>query len=193
MILEGLVTTRSTQGTPHLAPMGPRVEGADFARFTLRPFPTSTTFQNLRAHGQGVLHVTDDAALIARAALGAVDPFPALLPAEAVEGWILAESCRFYEFEVRDIDTRSERVSLTAEVLRSGWLRDFWGFNRAKHAVVEAAILATRFHLLALDEISAEFQKLRVIVTKTGGEAEASAMDFLESRLAQERARKGAS
>ena len=46
MILEGLVTTLDPDGSPHLAPMGPRVEG-DFARFTLRPFPTSNTYQNL--------------------------------------------------------------------------------------------------------------------------------------------------
>ena len=29
-----------------------------------------------------------------------------------------------------------------------GRLRDFFGFNRAKHAVIEAAILATRLSLL---------------------------------------------
>ena len=48
-------------------------------------------------------------------------------------------------------------------------MRDFFGFNRAKHAVVEAAILATRLHLLPLAEVAAEFTKLRVIVGKTGG------------------------
>src|SRR5439155_18200625 len=77
MILEGLVTTRNPDGSPHLAPMGPRV-GADFARFVLRPFPTSTTYRNLLAHPEGVLHVTDDALLLAKAALGAADLLPPL-------------------------------------------------------------------------------------------------------------------
>jgi hypothetical protein len=67
--------------------------------------------------------------------------------------------------------------------------RDFWGFNRAKHAVVEAAILATRLHLIPHAEIAAEFVKLRRIVDKTGGPAEFEAMNFLESRLAREAAR----
>ena len=191
MILEGLVTTCSPDGTPHLAPMGPRVEGVDFTHFTLRPFPTSTTCQNLLANRQGVLHVTDDAYLIARAALGAVDPMPLVQPATMVRGWVLANACRYHEFEVRTVDTTGERVSLDAEVVHSGRLRDVWGFNRAKHAVVEAAILATRFHLIPLDEIATEFRKLRVIVAKTGGPDELAAMEFLDSRLAREREQRG--
>jgi hypothetical protein len=183
MILEGLVTTRNADGSPHLAPMGPRV-GPDFARFTLRPFPTSGTYRNLLAHPEGVLHVTDDALLIAKAALGAVDPLPALRPAEVVSGFVLTDACRHYEFVVKTVDASGERVSIAAEVVHAGRHRDFWGFNRAKHAVVEAAILATRLHLLPHAEVAAEFRKLRVIVTKTGGPAEFEAMDFLEARLA---------
>jgi hypothetical protein len=54
---------------------------------------------------------------------------------------------------------------------------------------LEAAILATRFHLLNLDEVADEFRKLRVIVTKTGGPAEHDAMTFLETALAAARER----
>ena len=59
MILEGLVTTTDPDGGMHIAPMGPRVE-PDWSGFLLRPFPTSQTFRNLKARGEGVLHVTDD-------------------------------------------------------------------------------------------------------------------------------------
>ncbi len=184
MILEGLVTTRNADGSPHLAPMGPRV-GADFARFTLRPFPTSGTYRNLLAHPEGVLHVTDDALLIARAALGAADPPPPVRAATTVAGFVLADCVRHYEFVVKGIDDSSERVAIEAEVVHAERHRDFWGFNRAKHAVVEAAILATRLHLVPHAEVAAEFRKLRVIVGKTGGPDEHAAMDFLEARLAE--------
>jgi hypothetical protein len=182
MILESLVTTRNADGSPHLAPMGPRVVGA-FERFILRPFPTSGTYRNLLAHPQGVIHVTDNALLIAKAALGAVDPLPALEPARNVNGFILADACRAYEFEVESIDDSRERVEIVTRIVNVERKREFWGFNRAKHAVVEAAILATRMHLIALAEIAAEFAKLRVIVEKTGGPAEHEAMAFLEARL----------
>lgn len=182
MILEGLVTTLDPDGSPHLAPMGPRVAD-DFSRFTLRPFPTSNTYRNLVRHPQGVLHVTDDALLLAKAAINAVDVFPAVRSAEHITGFVLADSCRHFEFTVKSIDTSSERVTIEAEVIHTGRTRDFFGFNRAKHAVVEAAILATRLHLIPLTEIAAEFRKLRVIVGKTGGAAEHAAMDLLEAKL----------
>jgi hypothetical protein len=182
MILEGLVTTLDPDGSPHLAPMGPRVAD-DFTRFTLRPFPTSHTYKNLVREGQGVLHITDDALLMARAAIGAVAPFPTVRPAERVKGFILVDSCRHYEFVVRSVDDSGERVSIEVDVVSAGRTRDFFGFNRAKHSVIEAAILATRLHLLPLSEIAAEFRKLRVIVGKTGGKAEHEAMDLLETKL----------
>ncbi|MBP3955898.1 DUF447 family protein [Gemmata sp. G18] len=182
MILEGLVTTLDGTGAPHLAPMGPRVT-ADFARFTLRPFPTSNTYQNLLRHREGVLHVTDDALLLAKAAIGAVGIVPATRPADRVRGFVLADSCRHFEFVVTSVDATGERVSLEAEVVHAGHTRDFFGFNRAKHAVVEAAIFATRLHILPLAEVAAEFAKLRVIVGKTGGPDERAAMDLLEAKL----------
>ena len=181
MILEALVTTLDADGAPHLAPMGPRVS-ADFARFTLRPFPTSNTYQNLLRHGEGVLHVTDDALLLAKAAIGVV-VVPPVRPAARVRGFVLADCCRYFEFAVRSIDASGPRATIEAEVVHSGRVRDFFGFNRAKHAVVEAAILATRLHLLPLAEVTAEFAKLRVIVGKTGGPEEFAAMDLLESKL----------
>ena len=73
-VLEALVSTLDANGGPHLAPMGPQVPAADFDRFTLRPFPTSQTYRNLLAHGEGVLHVTDDVLLLAKAAIGRVEP-----------------------------------------------------------------------------------------------------------------------
>src|SRR5437588_8530059 len=154
--------------------MGPRVD-ADMRRLLLRPFRTSQTYQNLKAHGEGVLHVTDDVLLVARAAVGALQPPPALLPASRVRGFVLPDACRYYEFRVRSLDDRQERTEIEAEVVHTGRLREFFGFNRAKHAVVEAAILATRIHLLPRDEIEAEYRKLAVLVDKTGGPPEQEA------------------
>jgi hypothetical protein len=186
MILEGIVTSLDAAGEVNIAPMGPHV-GPAMDRFLLRPFPTSRTCQNLRTHGEGVLHVTDDVLLLARAALGPVEPLPPLVRAAKVRGVILSEACRYYEFRVRSIDDSEPRVRIEAEVVHSGRLRDFFGFNRAKHAVVEAAILATRTGFLPLKEIEAEYNKLATIVAKTGGEQERQAFSFLQAYLARAR------
>jgi hypothetical protein len=64
-----------------------------------------------------------------------------------------------------------------------GARREFLGFNRARHAVLEAAILATRVHLLPADELRTEYARLRIIVDKTAGPRELEAMAFLEAYL----------
>jgi hypothetical protein len=189
MILEGLVTTLNTDGSPHLAPMGPRVE-ADLTRLVLRPFVTSHTYQNLVRHRHGVFHITDDALLVAQSAIGAVEPFPPFEPAQQIEGVVLSDTCRFFEFRVVSVGSESDRITMLADVVRTGRKRDFIGFNRAKHAIVEAAILATRLHLLPLSEVALEFKKLRVIVEKTGGPAELRAMQLLEEKLHEAEARR---
>jgi hypothetical protein len=182
-VLEGLVTTIDAGGAPHLAPMGPHVPAADFDRFTLRPFPSSQTFRNLKSHGEGVLHVTDDALLLAKAAIGVIDPPPEYEPATHVRGWVLRDCCRFLEFRIETIDESEPRVRIEAVVVKSGRRRDFFGFNRAKHAILEAAVLATRIGIIPANEIAADFRRLAVIVEKTGGPAEHEAMRILQSHL----------
>src|SRR5437763_2974912 len=116
MILEAIVTTVSAAGEVNIAPMGPRVD-AGMQRFLLRPYRSAQTYHNLRAHGEGVLHVTDDVLLLAKAALGPVVPPPAWRPAARVRGWVLADACRAYEFRVRALDASQERVRVEAEVV----------------------------------------------------------------------------
>jgi hypothetical protein len=178
MILEGVVTTLSAQGELNIAPMGPHVEPG-MQRFLLRPFPTSQTYRNLLDHAEGVLHVTDDVLMLARAAIGALTESPPHISAEKVRGYVLSDACRAYEFRVNSVDDSEQRVKMPCEVVHIHRMRDFFGFNRAKHAVVEAAILATRVQLLPKQEISDEFSKLRVTIGKTGGGQEMEAFELL--------------
>ena len=181
MILEGIVTTLSPEGLLNVAPMGPQVDDT-WRRYILRPYRTSTTYRNLKARGEGVLHVTDDVLLLARSAVGpAVEV--ATRPADAVAGRIILDACRYYEFRVTELDDRDDRTTIVVETVAEGRHRDFFGFNRAKHAVIEAAILATRTALLPREEILAEFERLAVLVAKTGGPAEHAAFDHLKKYL----------
>jgi uncharacterized protein len=188
VILEGIITTLNADRSPNISPMGPVVD-PEMQRLELRPFQTSTTYANLKRSGEGVFHVTDDVLLLAQAAVGEPNPRPALIPARAVDGLILVNACRWYEFRVCSIDDSQPRTQIVAEVVDRGRSREFFGFNRAKHAVVEAAILATRVGLLPREEIVAEFVRLAVLVGKTGGEEEKQAFQYLReyvNRAAQD-------
>jgi hypothetical protein len=179
MILEGIVTTLNVDVSPNISPMGPIVDAA-MTRLTLRPYQTSTTYKNLKRTGQGVFHVTDDVEVLARAAIGRWNEPPRLLRATAVQGVILADACRWYAFRVVDLDDSQERTNIECDVADRGRIRDFFGFNRAKHAVLEAAILATRVELLPAEHIRHELQRLKVPVEKTAGDQERLAFHLLE-------------
>ncbi len=178
-ILEGVVTTINEDGTLNISPMGPIVD-EPIDRLVLRPYQTSTTFTNLKRTGQGVFHVTDDVLLIAKAAVGKIDPVPPTFPATKIEGSVLADACRWVEFQVETIDERDERTQIIARNVGEGRQRDFFGFNRAKHAVIEAAILATRLRMISAEEISEEFRRLENLVFKTGSQAEHEAFALLK-------------
>ena len=71
------------------------------------------------------------------------------------------------------------RSRIVTRVVHRGVRREFLGFNRARHAVLEAAIISTRTHLIPADQVRAEFERLQVIVDKTAGPREAEAMTLL--------------
>lgn len=184
MILEGIVTSISRSGTLNIAPMGPIVDES-MTWLHLRPFQTSQTFRNLSEHPQGVFHVIDDVLLLAKAAIGKLDDIPETFPAKKISGRVLKSACRWYEFEIESMDTANERTDIRARVVHVGRLRDFFGFNRAKHAVLEAAILATRLHLLPRDEVERQLAALRSPVEKTAGPQELAAFQVICDHVAR--------
>lgn len=180
MILEAIVTTINDDETINISPMGSDVPCESFDSFYLKPFQTSQTYKNLSRKPNGVLHVTDDVLLLSQSAVGSVDPPPALLEIDGVDGKVLANACRWYAFRVMGIDDSQPRTRIECQVVNRGRLRDFFGFNRAKHAVLEAAILATRIEFLPFDQIQTEFDRLAAMVEKTAGEQEHEAFEFLK-------------
>ena len=178
MILEGIVTSMSAAGVLNVAPMGPIVDES-LTWLQLRPFQTSQTFRNLTERPQGVFHVVDDVLLLAKAAIGKLDTIPETFAAEKVTGRVLASACRWYEFEIESLDATQARTEIHARVVHFGRLRDVFGFNRAKHAVLEAAILATRVHLLPQEEVEQQLTALRSPVEKTAGPNELDAFQLV--------------
>jgi uncharacterized protein len=182
LILEGIVVTQDAAGRTNIAPMGPRVDRA-ISRLVLRPFQTSQTYRNLKATGCGVFHVTDDVELLARAAIGQLDPPPPLVALKGFPCPRLADCCRWFAFQVQSLDDAAERTTINCRVGATGEVRSFFGFNRAKHAVVEAAILATRIGILPDDEIRREMERLAVLVGKTAGAQERRAFELLRAHV----------
>lgn len=193
MILEAIITTADATGAVNIAPMGPEVADGNFRRITLKPFRSSRTFANLRHHGTAVVHVTDDVELIAASATGTVDPLgrvEGLLIAGQPARWHkLIDCCHWYAVEVESWNDDPLRPRAECRVVHHGIQRPMFGLNRAKHAVVEAAILVTRLGLLGRDEVLRQMRELRPLVDKTGGAAEHRAWRHLEAVAQQPESR----
>jgi hypothetical protein len=174
VIIETIVTSTGPSGSINFAPMG--VEWQDDA-LVLKPFLETTTFRNVSAGRAAVVNLTDDVMLFARAALS--DPqFPSF-PAVVVRGVVLEAACSWREVEVVSVDDAPPRSRIVTRVVHRGFRREFIGFNRARNAVLEATILATRTHLLPMEQIREELARLQVVVDKTAGPREQEAMAFV--------------
>ena len=178
VIVETIVTTVDTNGVVNVAPMG--VEWGDDA-IVLKPFLDTTTYRNVVATGAAVVNLTDDVRVFARGAIS--NPVYATVPAVVVRGVALADCCSWRELEVRSIDSTPPRARVETAVVHRATRREFIGFNRACHAVLEAAIYATRLHLLPREFVESEFARLQVIVDKTAGADEREAMALLTEHL----------
>lgn len=180
MIIETIVTTLDSGGGVNIAPMGVEWDGGDTAP-VLKPFLETATYRNVVDTGVAVVNLIDDVAVFARAAIS--NPEYPVVPAVAVKGVVLRDACSWRELTVRTVDSTPPRSRIETTVEHRGANREFIGFNRARHAVIEAAIYATRVHLLPRDFLESELARLQVIVDKTAGPVEHEAMALLTDHI----------
>jgi uncharacterized protein len=174
LIVETVVTTINPDGSVNCAAMG--VEWGE-QRIVIKPFRATRTLRNLRATEAAVVNLTDDILLFSQAALG--DPHPPTRPAAHVEGAVLDDACSWREVRVEAIDESARRARVDTVVVDGGTGREFLGLSRARHAVLEASILASRVRMLPAEEIAAELRRLQVLVDKTAGPLEREAMEYV--------------
>lgn len=203
MIIEGIITTETNSGSLHLAPIGPHVDAAK-ERWTLKPFQSSNTFQNFIRNNRAVFHITDDALLLAGCLLG-IGNSPEIsrlsikehaewskklqprLDAEyhSGQGWVLQNCCEYFAINSIRWDITNPRATAECKVVEHAVVRPFWGWNRAKHSIVELAVTVSRLHILPAETVRAEFERHSEIIHKTAGEDELMALELLTLALSR--------
>ena len=168
------MTTINPDGSVNCAAMG--VEWGE-QRIVIKPYRGTRTLRNLRATGAAVVNLTDDILLFSQAALG--DPHPPTHPAASVEGAVLDDACSWREVRVEAIDDGAQRARVSTVVVGGGTGREFLGLNRARHAVLEASILASRARMLPAEDIRAELAGCRCSWTRRAGPREREAMEYV--------------
>ena len=186
MIRECIVTTLSEEGRVHLAPLGliaapPRQGKVEAKDWIVAPFRPSTTLDNLRVTPFAVANFTDDVLVFAGCLTGRKD-WPTR-PATHVPGVVLDGALSHAELKVEEVDEDEQRPRFHCRVVHQAMHAPFLGFNRAQGAVIEAAILATRLHMLPRDKIERELGYLQIAMEKTAGPREHEAWRLLIEKI----------
>jgi hypothetical protein len=178
MIRETIVTTADRAGRVHIAPIGIIADGEDWI---IAPFRPSTTLDNLRDVPFAVANHTDDVRIFAGCLTGRHD-WPTA-PSAHVPVPRLANALAHDELAVTRVTEDERRPRFHCRVAYRAAHAAFAGFNRAQSAVVEAAILVSRLHLLPRQKIESELAYLEIAVSKTAGEAELQAWGWLQEKV----------
>jgi hypothetical protein len=180
-LIETVVTTTGSDGVVNCAAMGVRWGEEELVFW---PFDATQTLRNLRAHGEAVVHLTDDVLLFVQAALG--HPEPPMRAAGVIAGSVIEDVNAWREVVVADITPDGPRSRVRTRVVASGTgPRQPQGLCRARHAAVEASILASRMRWLGAEHVVAELDRLQDLVDKTAGPCERAAMDYVRRYVAE--------
>lgn len=180
MILETIVTTLDHDGDTHIAPLGVHVHEQGFV---IAPFAPSRTLDNLRRTPQAAINFTDDARIFAGCLTGRRG-WP-LVPATHIAPCRLRDALSHCEVEVMAIEEDDVRPRFVCRPIETFTHKAFGGMNRARAAVIEAAILVSRLHMLPRDKVEREIDWLRIAIDKTAGEHEREAWQWLMDRIAK--------
>ncbi|WP_119461640.1 DUF447 domain-containing protein [Rhodospirillaceae bacterium SYSU D60014] len=182
MIRETIVITQGHNGV-HIAPIGLIEEEGGFV---IAPFHPSQTLDNLRENPYAVANYTDDVRVFAGCLTGRRD-WPTR-PAAKIRGAVLEQTLAHAELAVTAVTEDAVRPRFRCKIVHEETHRPFRGFNRAQAAVVEAAILVSRLHMLPPEKIEREIAYLEIAIDKTAGPREREAWDWLMDRVIAYRA-----
>jgi hypothetical protein len=174
MIREVVVTTLDASGHAHLAPLG-LIEAE--AGWIIAPFRPSATLDNLSRSSVAVANYLDDSRVFAGLVTGRRD-WP-LEPAPPGRPPRLSAALAHADLRVSHVEDHPERPRFHCRIERLETHAPFQGFNRARNAVLEGAILITRLRLLPREKIYAELAYLAIAIEKTAGPDEREAWSWL--------------
>lgn len=178
MIREVILTTIDKAGLVHIAPIGIIADGGGWV---IAPFRPSTTLDNLQAVPFAVANYTDDVRIFAGCLTGRSE-WPTAA-SDTVPVPRLVAALAHAELAVDHVTDDEQRPRFHCTVLRTAQQRPFEGFNRAKAAVVEAAILVSRLGMLPRDKVGSELAYLETAIRKTAGADEQQAWDWLMEKV----------
>jgi hypothetical protein len=155
MIIETVLSSISQDGKINFAPIGVHVPNttshlSEVKDIELRLYSGSHTFSNLKTMAEGVINFTDDISIFVDTALfsKSLPTVPSLM----VRPPRMAQAKTVWEFSVTSFNDSIEPARVVGKVLSFEEFAGFSGFCRARAAILEATIKATRIQWIPLNK-----------------------------------------
>ena len=182
-IVETIVTTANAAGEFHAAPLG-LIEDGD--HWIIGPFKPSRTLDNLRANPFATASHTSDVRVFAGSVTGRKN-WPTVTASRIASGR-LADCISHWELKVDRVIEDDLRPKFVCSIVHRETHKAWEGFNRAQAAVIELAVLTTRFHMLPAAKVEDELKYLEIAISKTAGARELEAWGWLMEKVDRWRA-----
>ena len=190
MIVETVLSSISQDGKVNFAPIGVHIPDttshlSEIKEIEIRLYSGSVTFSNLKTMAEGVINFTDDISIFVDTAL-----FSKALPTAPsymVRPPRMAEAKTVWEFSVTSFNDSTEPARVVGKVLYFEDLTaGFTGFCRARGAILEATIVATRIQWTPVNKIEESWHLWQEVVVKTGGVREQQAFQKVSDYFVQQ-------
>lgn len=189
LIIETILSSCGKDGKINFAPVGVHIPDdtlqlSEVNEIELFLYSGSRTYSNLTDIPEGVINFTDDILSFVEAAVNSPH-FPET-PSQFIRPPRMAAAKTVWEFVIISFDRSTEPARIIGKVLFRKELAGFYGLCRARGAILEAAILATRLAWIPAGKITEAWPQWREIVARTGGIREQKAFQILTAFFIQQ-------
>ena len=178
-VRETIVTTKNIDNTIKVSPLGIYIEKNTLK---IRPFKPSISLENILRNKSGVINYIDDvrifASCITKKNINIDFEKVNFIDCSRIDGAI-----SHTEFVVEHIEDDDQRPTITCKPVNEEVHKIFYGLNRAKSAVLELCILASRLGIIEDKKIQDEIKYLKIAIDKTAGKNELEAWAWLNDYI----------
>ena len=174
-VRETIVTTKNQDNTVKVSPLGIYI---DEGILKIKPFKPSASLDNILRNKSGVINYVDDVRIFTSCIIKKKINID-FAATNIIDCFRIKNAVSHTEFIVENIDENNKRPTITCKPVYEETHKMYYGFNRAKSAVIELCILASRLGIIDNKKIDDEIKYLQIAINKTAGSNEAEAWGWL--------------
>ncbi len=178
-VRETIVTTKNIDESIKVSPLGIYLENSILK---IRPFKPSVSLENILRNKSGVINYIDDVRIFA-SCITKKDININFKKVNCIDCSRVDGAISHTEFVVEHVEDDNERPTIICKPVNEEIHKIYYGLNRAKSAVLELCILASRLGIIEDKKIQDEIKYLKIAIDKTAGKNEFEAWTWLNDYI----------